>query len=154
MNRVIKLVLCTFLLATLAGCGSESIESKLKKNGFEVDYDDKTVRLSIIEDSKYYGFSYSLADEGDESFLFAANTGEEGIALYSIIENDYLIGLNENDNRCYIDDKGNSEDNCTDKHMKLLDEAKEKYKDFLNKLDITEKELYEYMKELYNENFV
>ena len=38
--------------------------------------------------------------------------------------------------------------------MELLDEAEEKYNDFLNKLDITEKELYEYMKELYNENFI
>lgn len=152
MKKSLLMILCIFAVCT--GCANSNIESKLKENGFEVDFDDKTIRLSIVEDNKYYGFSYSLADEGDENFFFAANTGEKRMSLYSIIDNDYLLGLNENDNRCYIDDKGNSGDNCTDEHMELLDEAEEKYNDFLNKLDITEKELYEYMKELYNENFI
>lgn len=151
MKKLLSLFLVFSLSLGMAGCTNSSIESKLKKNGFEVEIEDKTVTFQILDD-QYYSFTYSLSESNEESFYFNTQATETRGTVISLIADHNLI-VNDDGDECFIY-KGTSGDNCTDEHMELLDEAEEKYNDFLNKLDITEKELYEYMKELYNENFI
>jgi len=159
MNRIIKLILCTFLLSTLAGCGNNSVESKLKKNGFVAEIDDKAVTFTK-EAEPQLAFRYSLSDDkldenesNKEDFNFFVISDKDEVTILFILD-DFYSTTGYMDNGCILYINDSRDNDCSVANLKAIEEAKEIYSDTLDDLSLSEKELYEYMKNLYNENFI
>lgn len=159
MKKSLLTILCAFAICTTAGCSNNSIESKLKKNGFEIDFKEKAVTFTKDAESQLI-FRYSLSDDESETdkeiFDFFVVTDEGEVTIYFILENLYTTtGKTDNiDDGCVLYLNNSQDNDCSVANLKAIEEAKDKYSDIINDLGVTEKDLYEYMKELYNENFV
>lgn len=130
------------------GCGGDSVESKLEKQGFEVGIETDAISITKKNDS-VYAFDYSISEDEEEVFYFIS-VKDDYYVSYDLTSKFYLAF---NDDRTCSIYKGKADDECTDADIKEFDEIKEEYSSILKDLDISEEELRAYMQKQYKDNF-
>lgn len=151
-NKVKKILITLICIATIlgiGGCGNgkKTIDDKLSDNKVSVKCEEK--RCSIISNDKTYVFSFSKIEKKD-SFQFT-NLTDKGAVIYFPKDGNTVIGLKD-DKKTYV--LPSQIDDCPESIKSLDSNAKRKYTDTLKALDVSEKELFDYLKEQYKKSFV
>lgn len=149
MKKNLTALICIATILGIGGCGAgkNTVADKLSDNKVSVKCEEKS--CSAASSDKAYSFAFSEIEEKD-NFLFTA-IASEGTVMYYPKGGSTLI-VSKEDGKTYslplqIND-------CPESIKTLDSNTKQKYADTLKALDVSEKELFDYLKEQYKKSFV
>lgn len=149
MKKFNRLLICSIVLLSVSACSGEtSISEKLEKLGYEENCEDNICSIFHLDTGAL--FKVELSDS-TKSAVFFNQKDTYGI-IYKPEDKCYFY-KNDSGRYCalFIDDKDSSD--CSKEEIELILDAKVCYDEHLEKMKLTEKELWDYLNEKVDKAF-
>lgn len=148
MRKIIAFIIIFIFPFVTVGCEKRSIEDNLKDLGYNYFCKNKTCYIYCF-DRGDIGFTLEKDENNEYSFYFDYRVDNVHVSYFPK-NDDYSVW--DYDHHCDI--KNIADYDCKQKILKYSSKINEVYERELHYLDITEKELYDYLVDLYNKNYI